>query len=60
MKLTYVGPHDEVVVPALGACCKAGESVEATGEIAKSLVASGQWAQSDKSAAKQQDKKESA
>jgi len=57
MKLTYVGPHDEVVVPALGACCKAGESVEATGEIAKSLVASGQWA-TDKSAAKQ-DKKES-
>jgi len=57
MKLTYVGPHDEVVVPVLGACCKAGESVEAVGEIAKSLVASGQWA-TDKSAAKQ-DKKES-
>lgn len=34
MKLTYVGPYDEVEVPSAGVVCKNGESVEVPDEVA--------------------------
>lgn len=52
MKLRYCGPHASVEVPELQVVASVGDEVEATGEVAKSLIASGLWEKSDKSSAK--------
>jgi hypothetical protein len=39
IRLTYVGPHDEVAVPSAGVVCKNGESVEVPDDLGKSLLA---------------------
>lgn len=38
MKFTYVGPHDEVEIPAAGVVCKRGESVEVSDVVAGRLA----------------------
>ena len=44
MKIRYIGPHDEVVVPALGdRVVKRGGECEAPQAIADSLVSQGTW-----------------
>lgn len=44
MKLKYVGPFEAVDVPALGLVdVKRGSTVEATGDVAKSLLAQDAW-----------------
>lgn len=36
--VTYVGPHDEVYVPAAGVSCRNGESVEVAADVATALL----------------------
>jgi hypothetical protein len=42
MKFKYIGPHDAVDLVGVGTV-KRGESVEATGAVAVSLGAQGDW-----------------
>lgn len=55
MKLRYVGPHESVEVPELQAVATVGDEVEASGETAKSLIATGMWEKSDKKPASAQE-----
>lgn len=53
----YVGPYDEVDVPALNATVKRGDSVEVTAEEAAGLDAQpDNWAKPNTNAAKEADK----
>lgn len=42
-QVKYVGPYDEVEVPAAGIRVKRGETVEVESDIAKSLTAQSVW-----------------
>lgn len=48
MKFKYVGPHDEVEVPALGITVQHGHQIEATGDAAESLSKQADWQRVDK------------
>lgn len=53
---TYVGAHDEVEVPALGAVVKRGEQVEVDADLAAALDAQpDNWAKPNTKAAKEAD-----
>lgn len=47
MKLRYVGPHDEIEIAATRQIVAQGDTVEVTGEVAKSLIKQG-WKRVDK------------
>lgn len=52
----YVGAHDEVEVPALGAVVKRGEQVEVDADLAAALDEQpGNWAKPNTKAAKEAD-----
>mgnify|MGYP000659224789 CR=1 FL=1 len=41
--LSYVGPHDEVVIAATGATCQRGGTVEVDADLAKALLDQDVW-----------------
>lgn len=43
MKVVYVGPFDEVEVPAAGLIAARGQQVEVTEEIGRSLIEQDIW-----------------
>jgi hypothetical protein len=50
VKVRYVGPHDEVEVPALGIACARGATVEVDDDQARSLLVSEVWEAAEKAA----------
>ena len=44
MKITYMGPHDEVEIPSLDLVCKRGSSVEVEDELALEMIKQDAWA----------------
>lgn len=43
MRVTYSGPHDEVVIAATGQTCGRGKAIEVSDDLGKSLTEQADW-----------------